>query len=72
MYPDVADTMFDDIPTTQTKATEDQMDEMRRLYETFQLTPEAVTATASQEVMDAYLAKAEKQQKLRDAEGYDA
>ena len=72
MYPDVADTMFDDIPTTQTKATEDQMDEMRRLYETFQLTPEAVTATANQEVMDAYLAKAEKQQKLRDAEGYDA
>ena len=72
MYSDVADTMFDDIPTTQTKATEDQMDEMRRLYETFQLTPEAVTATANQEVIDAYLSKAEKQQKLRDAEGYDA
>ena len=72
MYRDVADTMFDDIPTTQTKATEDHMDEMRRLYETFQLTPEAVTATANQEVIDAYFAKAEKQQKLRDAEGYDA
>ena len=72
MYPDVADTMFDDIPTTQTKETEDAMAEMKRLYESFNLTPEAVRATADQEVMDAYLAKAEKQQKLRDAEGYDA
>ena len=71
MYPDVADTMFDDIPTTQTRETEDSMAEMKRLYESFNLTPEAVRATADQEVMDAYLAKAEKQQKLRDAEGYD-
>jgi len=71
MYPDVADTMFDDIPTTQTKATEDSMAEMKRLYETFNLTPEAVRATADQEVMDAYLQKATQQQALRDAEGYD-
>ena len=71
MYPDVADTMFDDIPTTQTRETEDDMAEMKRLYESFNLTPEAVRATANQEVMDAYLAKAEKQQQLRDAEGYD-
>ena len=72
MYPDVADTMFDDIPTTQTRETEDSMAEMKRLYESFNLTPEAVRATADQEVMDAYLDKAEKQQALRDAEGYDA
>ena len=44
--PRIADAIFDDIPTTQTKATEDDMAEMKRLYESFQLTPEAVRATA--------------------------
>ena len=72
MYPEVADDMFDTIPTIQTKATEDQRAEMRRLYETFKLTPEAVVATANQEIIDAYLPKANAQQKLRDASGYDA
>ena len=72
MYPEVADDTFDTIPTIQTKATEDQRAEMRRLYETFQLTPEAVVATANQEIIDAYLPKANASVKVMDASGYDA